>query len=107
MLKICLRVQFVNTCQLLQQRVLENLRYLKSHFRLRYLVCLIYEWEWRKLFYRHNTFSIYVVYSHAQHKKTLPRDHEIYSFVRHFLGHHYYTLTSSEQSPKVEKNIFK
>ena len=42
-----------------------------------------------------------------KHKNPCPRGHEIYSFGRPFLGHHYYILDLSDLCLGVEKTIFK
>ena len=43
----------------------------------------------------------------AQHKNPCPSGHDIYSFGRTFLGHHYYIVSSSDLCQGVEKRILK
>ena len=42
-----------------------------------------------------------------QKKNPCPGGHEIYTFGRLFLGHHYYKLSLFEPCPRVEKKILK
>ena len=42
-----------------------------------------------------------------KHQNPSPGGHEIYSFDRNFLGHHYYILSLSDLCLGVEKQIFK
>ena len=50
---------------------------------------------------------IYIIYmAMSRHKNSCSRCHEIYSFDKPFLGHHYFVLSLSDLCPGVENKIF-
>ena len=57
-------------------------------------------------FLRHNAFSLYDQYGHAQHRNPCPGGNEIYNFDRGFHAHHYFTISFSAICLGVEKKIF-
>ena len=69
-------------------------------------VCLIYAWEQRKIKKKMMHFRYMIYMATPQHKSPCPGGHEIYNFVRTFLGYHYYILSLSDLCLGVKNDAF-
>ena len=74
---------------------------------IKYLVCLIYAWEYRRRFLRNNAFSLYDLYGHALYQNPSLGGHESYIFGRTFLGHHCYIFGLFDLCLGVERRFLK
>ena len=87
-----------------QPRIPWNLQSWKTLASLVIITVLNLSNLWRSVFKKRRNI-VFSLYAHAKHKNPCLGVHEIYNFVRSFLGHHYSILDLSDPCPSVYKKM--